>query len=98
MPSMVMPLLRNELTKAVRTKLPYFGLLTASLICVLAYIVTKEANTENLNAWGFVSLSMQLVFTDIGLIFIAIFSAMLIAEETGFGTARMILSTPILRW
>ncbi len=28
---------------------------------------------------------MQLVFTDIGLIFIAIFSAMLIAEETGFG-------------
>lgn len=98
MASMVMPLLRNELTKAVRCKLPYFGFFTASLICVLTYIVTKEANTENLNGWGFVSLSMQLVFTDIGLIFIAIFSAMLISEETGFGTARTILSTPIFRW
>ncbi len=98
MSSMVMPLLRNELTKVVRTKLPYFGLFAAFLICVLAYIVTKETNTENLNAWGFVSLSMQLVFTDIGLIFIAIFSTMLIAEETGFGTARTILSTSILRW
>lgn len=98
MPNMVMPLLRNELTKAIRTKLPYFGLFTASLICLLVFIVTKETNKENLNAWGFVSLSMQLVFTDIGLIFIAIFSAMLIAEETGFGTVRTILSTPILRW
>ncbi len=99
MPNMVIPLLRNEIAKAIRTKLPYFGFFAASLVCLLAFVVTKEtANAENLNAWGYLSLSMQLVFTDIGLIFIAIFSAMLIAEETGFGTARTVLSAPILRW
>lgn len=98
MANMVMPLLRNEVTKAIRTKLPYFGLFVASLTCLLAFAVFKEMSGENLNAWGCVSLSMQLVFNDIGLIFIAIFAAMLIAEETGFGTVRMILSAPISRW
>ena len=99
MPNMVIPLLRNEIAKAVRTKLPYFGFFATSLVCLLAFVVTKEAaNAENLNAWGYLSLSMQLVFTDIGLIFIAIFSAMSIAEETGFGTARTVLSAPVLRW
>ncbi len=98
MPNMVMPLLHNEVTKAIRTKLPYFGLFAASLVCLLAFVVTRETGGQNLNAWGYISLSMQLVFTDIGLIFIAIFSAMLIAEETGFRTVRTILSTPISRW
>ena len=99
MPSMVIPLLRNEIAKATRTKLPYFGFLAVSLVCLLTLFITKEAgNAEGHNAWGYVSLSMQLVFTDIGLIFIAIFSAMLIAEETGFGTARTVLSCPVLRW
>jgi ABC-type transport system involved in multi-copper enzyme maturation permease subunit len=98
MPSMVIPLLRNEITKAVRTRLPYFGLLAVSSICLLAFVVTRETGGEKPNAWGYVSLSMQLVFTDIGLIFIAIFSSMLIAEETGFGTTRMVLAAPVLRW
>jgi ABC-type transport system involved in multi-copper enzyme maturation permease subunit len=53
---------------------------------------------ETLNAWGYTCLSMQLVFTDIGLIFIAVFASMLIAEETAFGTARAVLSSPVLRW
>jgi ABC-type transport system involved in multi-copper enzyme maturation permease subunit len=55
-------------------------------------------DAETLNAWGYTSLSMQLVFTDIGLICIAVFASMLIAEETAFGTARAVLSTPVLRW
>jgi ABC-2 type transport system permease protein len=93
-----MPLLRNELAKTVRTKLPYFGFLAVSLICLLAFVVTKNSSRENLNGWGYLSLSMQLVFNDIGLIFIAIFAAMLIAEETGFGTVRMVLSAPVSRW
>lgn len=96
---MVVPLLRNEIAKAVRMKLPYFGFLAIALVCVLAFLITDEVTDSGyLNAWGYVSLSMQLVFTDIGLIFIAIFSAMLIAEETGFGTARTVLSTPVMRW
>ena len=99
MPNLVLPLLHNEITKVTRTKLPYFGLFGASLVCLLAFVVTAEVGSgETLNAWGFVGLSMQGVFADVGLIFIAIFSAMLIAEETGFGTARLVLSSPVLRW
>ncbi len=98
MNSHVLPLLRNEIGKAVRTKLPYFSLIAASLVCLLAYAMAGDGQGDTLNAWGYVSLSMQMVFTDIGLIFIAVFAAMTIAEETGFGTARTLLCTPVLRW
>lgn len=99
MSNMIMPLLRNEIAKATRTKLPYFGFLVISILCVLIFIVTGSTlDGETLNAWGYTSLSMQLVFTDIGLICIAVFSSMLIAEETAFGTARAVLSSPVLRW
>jgi len=99
MANMVIPLLRNEIAKATRTKLPYFGFLVISILCVLIFVVTGASlDGETLNAWGYTSLSMQLVFTDIGLIFIAVFASMLIAEETAFGTARAVLSSPVLRW
>ena len=99
MSNMVMPLLRNEIVKLTRTKLPYFGLFAAFLVCLLISFTTAALDSGGtLNAWGFVALCMQCVFTDVGLIFIAVFCAMLIAEETGFGTARVVLSSPILRW
>ena len=99
MGNMVIPLLCNEIAKATRTKLPYFGFLVISILCFLIFIVTGSTlDGETLNAWGYTSLSMQLVFTDIGLIFIAVFASMLIAEETAFGTARAVLSSPVLRW
>ncbi len=99
MSNMIIPLLRNEIAKATRTKLPYFGFLVISILCVLIFVVTGASlDGETLNAWGYTSLSMQLVFTDIGLIFIAVFASMLIAEETAFGTARAVLSSPVLRW
>ena len=98
MSNQILSLLRNEISKAVRTKLPYFSIIAAGLVCLLAYAVAGDAQGDTLNAWGYVSLSMQMVFTDIGLIFIAVFAAMTIAEETGFGTARTVLSTPVLRW
>ncbi len=99
MSNMIIPLLRNEIAKAIRTKLPYFGFLVISILCVLIFVVTGASlDGETLNAWGYTSLSMQLVFTDIGLIFIAVFASMLIAEETAFGTARAVLSSPVLRW
>jgi ABC-2 type transport system permease protein len=50
------------------------------------------------NAWGYTSFSMQLVFADIGLIFIIVFSGMLMAEETGTGTIRAALAAPVQRW
>jgi len=99
MPNMVLPLLHNEVAKTTRTKLPYFGLFSAFLICLLLSFTTAAWNdSDTLNAWGYVGLCMQCVFTDVGLIFIAVFCAMLIAEETGFGTARVVLSSPVLRW
>jgi ABC-type transport system involved in multi-copper enzyme maturation permease subunit len=96
---MIIPLLRNEIAKATRTKLPYFGFLVISILCILIFVVTGASlDGETLNAWGYTSLSMQLVFTDIGLICIAVFASMLIAEETAFGTVRTVLSSPVLRW
>ena len=41
---------------------------------------------------------MQLVFTDLGPIFIITFAAMLVAEETGAGTIRAALAAPVHRW
>ncbi len=99
MHSQLLPLLRNETTKAIRRKLPYFGLLMGGLICVLTYIVADEIGTANAaNAWGYVALSMQLVFADIGLIFVLVFAAMLMADETRSGTIRAVLAAPVHRW
>jgi len=99
MPSQLLPLLRNETVKAIRRKLPYFGLLMGGLICVLTYVVADEIGTANTaNAWGYVALSMQLVFTDIGLIFVLVFAAMLMADETRSGAIRAALAAPLYRW
>lgn len=92
-------LLRNEVTKAARRKLPYFGLLAVGLLCGVIYFVAGQlSSAATVNAWGYVGFSMQLVFTDIGPIFIMVFSAMLLAEETGTGTIRAALATPVHRW
>ena len=99
MHSQLLPLLRNEITKAIRRKLPYFGLLMGSLICVLTYVATREVDSgDTANAWGYAALSMQLVFADIGLIFILVFAAMLTSEETRSGTIRAALAAPLHRW
>ena len=97
--SQVLALLRNEIVKAVRCKLPYFGLFSAALLCVIIFEVADELSSANTNnAWGYVTLSMQLVFTDIGLIFILVFSALLMADETRSGTIRAMLAAPLYRW
>ena len=97
--SRVPALLRNEMVKAVRCKLPYFGLFGAALLCVIIFVVADELSSSSANnAWGYVTLSMQLVFTDIGLIFILVFSALLMADETRSGTIRAMLAAPLYRW
>lgn len=99
MRSQLLPLLRNETAKAIRRRLPYFGLLMGGLICVLTYVATSEMGSADAsNAWGYVALSMQLVFADIGLIFILVFAAMLMADETRTGTIRAALAAPLSRW
>jgi len=99
MTSQLLPLLRNEVTKAARRKLPYFGLFAIGLACAITYFVAGHLNsTATQSAWGYVAFSMQLVFTDIGPIFVIVFAAMLVAEETGTGTIRAALAAPVQRW
>ena len=96
--SRVLALLRNEIAKALRCRLPYFGLFGAALLCGIIFVVADELSASNANnAWGYVTLSMQLVFTDIGLIFILVFSALLMADETRSGTIRAMLAAPLYR-
>jgi ABC-2 type transport system permease protein len=93
------PLLRNEMTKAMRRKLPFFGIAAMGLLCVVIYFVAgRISSASGTNAWSYVAFSMQLAFTDIGPIFIMVFSAMLLSEETGTGTIRAALAAPVHRW
>jgi len=99
MSSQLAPLVRNEVAKAARRKLPYFGIFAVGLLCVIIYFVGGQLNsTATANAWGYVGFSMQMVFTDLGPIFIIVFAAMLVAEETGTGTIRAALAAPVHRW
>ncbi|MCU0917633.1 MAG: ABC transporter permease [Planctomycetes bacterium] len=99
MRNQLLPLLRNEIVKATRRRLPYFGLLMGALICVLTYVVMAEIGAaDTANAWGYVALSMQLVFADIALIFVLVFAAMLMSDETRSGTIRAALAAPLSRW
>lgn len=99
MSSQLLPLLQNEARKAMRRKLPYFGILAIGVICVVIYFVAgRLSSASSANAWGYVAFSMQLVFTDLGPIFIVVFSALLLAEETGTGTIRAALAAPVHRW
>jgi ABC-type transport system involved in multi-copper enzyme maturation permease subunit len=95
---MILLLLRNEITKAARRKLPYFGFLAVALVCFLTYFVAGQlSSAATVNAWGYVSFSMQILFSDIGPIFIVVFAAMLLSEETGTGTIRAALAAPVYR-
>ena len=60
---MLMILIHNEISKAVRNKLPYFGLFAAALISLITYVVVQHESTSVINGWGYVGLSMMLVFT-----------------------------------
>jgi ABC-type transport system involved in multi-copper enzyme maturation permease subunit len=99
MRSQFIPLLRNEIAKALRRKLPYFGFLAVAVVCLVTYFVAGQlSSAASANAWGYLAFSMQLVFTDIGPIFVIVFSAMLLSEETGTGTIRAALAAPVHRW
>ena len=97
--SQFLPLLRNEIAKAVRRKLPYFGIFALGLLSTLIYFVGGHlTNTTGANAWGYVAFSMQCLFADIGPLFVIVFSGMLLSEETGAGTIRATLAAPVHRW
>ena len=45
MPSQLAPLLRNEVAKAARRKLPYFGIFAVGLACVIAHFVAGQVSS-----------------------------------------------------
>jgi ABC-type transport system involved in multi-copper enzyme maturation permease subunit len=99
MDSQFLPLLRNEITKAARRRLPYFSFFCIGLLCAAIYLAAGRLNggsTEN--GWGYLAFSMQIVFTDLGPIFIINFAALLLSQETGAGTIRAALAAPVHRW
>jgi len=99
MSNKLIQLFRNEVTKAAHRRLPYFGLACVGLLCLAIYVAAgRLSNTATNNAWGYVAFSMQLVFTDLGPIFIINFAAMLLSQETGAGTIRALLAAPVHRW
>ncbi|HSU53543.1 MAG TPA: ABC transporter permease, partial [Candidatus Dormibacteraeota bacterium] len=99
MSSKLGPLLVNEMSKAVRRKLPWFGVFAVAVLCGLIFVVADQVSAAaSANAWGYAAFSMHAVFSDIGLIVLLVFSSMLMAEETGTGTIRAALAAPIHRW
>lgn len=99
MVSRILTLLRNEVAKAARRKLPYFGIFAVGLGSVIIYFVAGQlSDAATANAWGYIGFSMQMVFTDIGPILVIAFAARLVAEETAVGTIRSLLASPVHRW
>lgn len=96
---MIRPLLRNELAKALRRKLTWLGIAAAAAVCVLFYLAARHLGArEMFSGWSFVQYAVQTSIANVGLFFVAIFSAALIAEERGSGTIRIVLSGPLRRW
>lgn len=99
MSSQVTRLLHNEIVKASRRKLPYFGVFAVGLLCVITYFVAgRLSGASTANGWSYCALSMELVFSDIGPILILVFASLSLAEETGGGAIRSLLATPVHRW
>jgi len=90
-------LLRNEIDKACRAKIGYLGVAAVCFVCVVVFLTIETDDIGFVNAWGYLGMVMQAVFAEVGLIFIALFSATLFAEEISSGTIRTALATPVLR-
>lgn len=99
MNSQFVPLLRNEITKAARRRFSYFSFFCVGLLCLAIFLAAGRLSSGSAeNAWGYLAFSMQLVFTDLGPIFIINFAALLLSQETGTGTIRAALAAPVHRW
>lgn len=90
-------LLRNEVSKTVRTRFLWTSIAAVGFLCVIMFLTIRRDDIGEMNGWVYVGLVMQGVFSEVGLILVAVFSAMLLAEETATGTIRTALTAPIRR-
>lgn len=94
--SNVMKIFQNEMVKTLRSKFPLWGFLAISVVCFSSYTINNDIS-QGLNAWAYISYSQQMVFSDIGIIFIVVFAATLLSEEIYSGTIKQVLASPICR-
>jgi len=95
--SVLPKLLRNEIDKALHAKIAYLGIAATSLVSIVIFFGINMDEIGFINAWAFTGMVMQAVFAEIGLIFTALFAALLVAEEIGTGTIRIVLASPVRR-
>lgn len=93
----LLTLLRNEVEKSLHTKVVYLGFAAVSLVCLVIFCAIDMDEIGFVNAWAFVGIVMQAVFAEVGLIFTALFAALLVVEELATGTIRLTLTAPVRR-
>ena len=91
-------LLRNEIIKARNGKLACIGVGVCGVICLILFATIRQKEVGALNGWIFTQMVMLSLFTEMGMIFIALFAAQLFAEEAGSGTIRLGLCAPVKRY
>lgn len=94
----ILRLLRNEVIKAGNGKLACIGVAVCCLICLILFATLRTQEVGALNGWIFTQMVMLSLFTEMGMIFAALFAAQLFAEETGSGTIRQGLCAPVRRY
>lgn len=94
----ILLLLRNEVTKAGNGKLASIGVAVCCLFCLIFFATIRPQEVGALNGWIFTQMVMLALFTEMGMIFVALFAAQLFAEETGSGTIRLGLCAPVRRY
>jgi ABC-type transport system involved in multi-copper enzyme maturation permease subunit len=94
----ILRLLRNEVIKAGNGRLALIGVAVSCLICLILFTTLRPQEVGALNGWIFTQMVMLTVFTEMGVVFAALFAAQLVAEETGSGTIRLGLCAPVRRY
>jgi ABC-2 type transport system permease protein len=92
----VMRALRVELLKAAHTKTAVVGPLLLILV-VLSLPRVHGLEADGRSDYGFIAYATQLALNLVGLFLVLMFTASLIASETGSGSVRTVLVRPIRR-
>ena len=94
----ILVLLRNEVIKAGNGRLALIGVAVCCFICLILLATIRPREVGAMNGWIFTQMVMLAIFTEMGMIFAALFAAQLFAEETGSGTIRLGLCAPVRRY
>lgn len=87
-----------EMAKVWRTRFPYLGLVASALMALIAkQSLEGMSRSGGITVANYLTASINMSATLIVPIFVTIFSAMLVASESGRGTLRTVLTRPVTR-